>query len=188
MVCTVHAAPTETGLVIPLPEIDDFVQRWRPYDAVPLSGVPAHITALYPWIPPPVPNADLESLADLVVGFEPFDFDLTEVRWFGAEVVYLAPEPAGPFTALTRAVAAAWPDHPPYEGAFGDPVPHVTLVHGGTIEHMTAAGEAAASLLPVRCRAAELWLLSGGWDPSVWSIDRRYPLGGCEPGATATTA
>jgi hypothetical protein len=36
--------------------------------------------------------------------------------WFGQEVVWLVPQPAGPFRALTRAVAAAFPDYPPYDG------------------------------------------------------------------------
>lgn len=170
-------APTETGLVVPVPEIDDFVQRWRPFDAVPLSGVPAHITVLYPWIPPPVPDADLASLADLIRGLEPFEFELTEVRWFGTDVVFIAPEPAGPFAELTGAVAEAWPEYPPYEGEFDDPIPHLTLVHGGANDVMARAGELAAERLPLRCRAEHLWLMVGGWDPAVWSIDRHYRLG-----------
>ncbi|MDJ0960592.1 MAG: 2'-5' RNA ligase family protein [Acidimicrobiia bacterium] len=183
-----QTAPTETGLVIPVPEIDDFVQRWRPFDAVPLVGVPAHVTILYPWVPPPVPDTDLAALSALVGNFEPFDFELTEVRWFGTDVVYVAPDPAEPFAALTRAVTARWPEHPPYEGEIDDPLPHVTLVHGGPIEAMTRAGEEAAALLPIRCRAEELWLMVGGRDPAVWSIDRRYRLRGRRPDSSATMA
>jgi hypothetical protein len=40
----------------------------------------------------------------------------TAALWFGQEVVWLVPQPAGPFRALTRAVAAAFPDYPPYDG------------------------------------------------------------------------
>ena len=42
-------------------------------------------------------------------------------------VVWLAPEPAEPFIALTELLAAAFPDHPPYEGAHDEIVPHLTL-------------------------------------------------------------
>ncbi len=48
---------------------------------------------------------------------------------FPANVVYLAPDPAEPFVALTEALAAAFPDCPPYGGAFDEPVPHLTIGH-----------------------------------------------------------
>ena len=171
------AGPTQTGLIVPVLELDDFVQRWRPFDAVPLVGVPAHVTVLFPWVPPPVPNADLQQLDDLVRRFGPFDFTLAEVRRFGAEVVYVAPEPPGSFAALTDAVVRTWPHHPPYEGEIEDPIPHLTLIHGGAPEHMAAAGDEVEELLPISCRAEELWLMVGGWDPPVWRIAARYRFG-----------
>lgn len=171
------AVPTQTGLVIPVLELEDLVQRWRPFDAVPLVGVPSHVTVLFPWVPPPVPTTDLRRLDDLVRRFEPFEFTLTEVRRFGTEVVYVAPEPSVPFTALTEAVVGIWPNHPPYEGEFDEPIPHLTLVHGGAPEHMAAAGDEVEGLLPIRSRAEELWLMVGGWDPPVWRVTGRYRFG-----------
>ena len=52
-----------------------------------------------------------------IVAAEPvFAFQLTAVRRF-PNVVWLEPEPAEPFQRLTRALAAAFPDYPPYGGA-----------------------------------------------------------------------
>jgi 2'-5' RNA ligase len=173
-----NVVPTESGLVIPVPALDEFVQRWRPLtDAIPVVGVPAHVTVLYPWVPPPVPSQDLERLQGLLSGVEAIDFTLTDVRRFGTDVVYVAPEPAAPFTALTQLVWEAWPDWPPYEGEFDEPVPHVTIGHGGAEEHLISVGEAARELLPITVRAEEVWLMTGGWDPAVWSVAGRYPLG-----------
>ena len=42
-------------------------------------------------------------------------------------MVYLAPEPAAPFVALTEAVGAEFPGFPPYGGAFDEVVPHLTI-------------------------------------------------------------
>ena len=47
--------------------------------------------------------------------------------WFEDKVLWLAPDPAEPFRALTASVAAAFPEHPPYEGAHDDVVPHLTV-------------------------------------------------------------
>jgi hypothetical protein len=44
---------TETGLVVPIPSLQEFVSEWRPkVDRVEPVGVPAHVTVLYPFIPP----------------------------------------------------------------------------------------------------------------------------------------
>src|SRR3989442_1054852 len=69
-----------------------------------------------------------DGLEELFAGFEPFDFALTEVRrWPG--VLWLAPEPAEPFVALTSALAARYPEHPPYEGEHDVVIPHLTVGH-----------------------------------------------------------
>ena len=44
--------------------------------------------------------------------------------------MYLAPDPAAPFSALTDGIFRAFPDYPPFEGKFDTVVPHVTVAHG----------------------------------------------------------
>ncbi len=47
--------------------------------------------------------------------------------WFGEDLVSLAPEPAGPFRALTSAVHAAFPVYPRFGGVYADVVPYLTM-------------------------------------------------------------
>jgi hypothetical protein len=65
----------------------------------------------------------------LVAGLGPFGFALTRVGRFPG-VLYLAPEPAGPFVRLTTECNARWPDFAPYGGAHDQVVPHLTVAEG----------------------------------------------------------
>lgn len=53
------------------------------------------------------------------------DPSFARTAWFGDQVPWLSPQPAQPLRELTAAVAAAFPDHPPYAGAFAEPAPHL---------------------------------------------------------------
>src|SRR5579864_841585 len=89
---------TQSAILIPVPEADSVVGRWRhEHDPVAAAGVPAHITLVVPWLPPDeISEADLAELDDELEGVKAFDFDLTDVGWFGRRVLWVAPEPAAP--------------------------------------------------------------------------------------------
>lgn len=170
--------PTESGLVIPVAALEDFVARWRPQvdDAAPI-GLPAHITVLYPFVPPTAVEHEIDGLRRLFSGWPSFSYSLNEVGWFGTEVVFARPEPGAPFAALTDAVHRRW-GTPPYAGTIDDPRPHVTLGLGGTPEMMRAVADAAARILPLHERATGVWLVQGTSDPPVWQVTHRFELGG----------
>ncbi len=50
-----------------------------------------------------------------------FDCAFGRREWFGEDVPWLAPEPDEPFRDLTAAVWRAFPEQPPYGGAFDGP-------------------------------------------------------------------
>ena len=148
-------------LVVPVPELEPFVvERTRHYDDSFLSDDPtfvhAHVTLLAPWLPAPAAD-DLERVAKLAAAAEPFQFVLSDVRVFPGGTIYLAPEPAEPFAALTAELVAAFPQCPPYDGLF-DAVPHLTVDHrlGGVTAERTRT--ALGTLLPARCRADRITL------------------------------
>ncbi|HLQ37488.1 MAG TPA: 2'-5' RNA ligase family protein, partial [Planctomycetota bacterium] len=74
-----------------------------------------------------------------------FRFRLATIERFPG-TLYLAPEPAAPFVALTESVARAFPQHPPYRGQFASIVPHLTVAHGSEAERDAAEAQLRASL------------------------------------------
>ena len=67
-------------------------------------------------------------------------------RWFGEDVLWLAPEPDQPFRALTTALHSAFPQCPPFGGIYPDVVPHLTI--GDRPPGGPATLEAAEALRP----------------------------------------
>ena len=123
------AAPTQTAAVVHVVAADPVVDvhRQRLDHAAPW-GVPAHVTVLYPFLPPDaVDRVARATLAAAVRTVPAFECSFATTRWFDTDVVWLRPEPGEPFRRLTRAVWTAFPDHPPHGGAHGDLVPRLTI-------------------------------------------------------------
>jgi hypothetical protein len=118
----------ETGLLVEVPEAEHLVASWRArYDPVTTRGIPAHVTALWPFVAPEeIDAAVIDGLRAALRTVEPFEFELDHVNEFPG-VVWLHPEPDVPFRSLTRAIWMAFPDYPPYRGAFPDSQPHLTV-------------------------------------------------------------
>src|ERR1700749_451732 len=109
-------ADWETALLVPVPAAEPAVGQHRArLDEAARDGVPAHITVLYPFLPPSgISEPLLASLGRLFAGFAAFEFTLDRVGWFGEEVVWLGPHDPAPFKALIRAAVAAFPGYPSY--------------------------------------------------------------------------
>jgi len=146
-----------TVLVVPVPELEAFVrERTEHYDASFLSGDPAfvhaHVTVLGPFVPEPSP-ADLARVGRAVAAVPAFDFLLGDVAEFADGLLHLRPEPDDGFRRLTAGLVEAFPQCPPYAGAFPDPVPHLTLDQRSTSVTRASTRAAVAGLVPVTCRA-----------------------------------
>jgi 2'-5' RNA ligase len=147
----------------------------RRHDPVAAKGVPAHVTLLFPFIP--VANlrpAIRSALASIAASVAPFDVRFADVGRFPG-VLYLAPEPAGPFRALTASIVSRFPDFPPYAGAHADVVPHLTLTDSPTAPLDAVAG-AARHWLPFSRRVAALELLAED-GAGHWTRHWRIALG-----------
>jgi 2'-5' RNA ligase len=119
----------ESAVLVPVPEAEPVVGRFRArLDRAAGWGVPAHVTVLFPFVPPDeITGTVIEVVAAAVASVRTFGCEFARICWFGEDVVWLAPEPAGPFRALTSAVHAAFPRFPPFRGLFADVVPHLTI-------------------------------------------------------------
>lgn len=169
-------------MLVPVPQAEKVVAEWRArHDPVAAAGVPAHVSLIVPWLPADeIGPQPLAELAEAAASTRPWEFRLTGVAWFGRRVLWLVPEPAEPFARLTRRLA----DHfgtPPWEGAFEDIVPHLTVGQAdGDPTILDQVADELQARLPLDCRADELWvMLAAG---RRWSVRARLPFGR-RPGA-----
>jgi hypothetical protein len=175
----------ESALLVTVPEAEPAVGEHRArLDSSARDGVPAHLTVLYPFLPPAaIDGAVLASLRRLFAGFAPFDVTLDRVSCFGAEVVWLAPRDDGPFRALTGAAWAAFPECPPYGNKYADVIPHLTIGDRDDPAALRAAAEAVRGHLPVATTATEVTLMAGpapgnlANPPGQWRTLTTFPLG-----------
>jgi 2'-5' RNA ligase len=166
----------ESALIVAVPEAEPAVGAHRAeLDA---GGVPAHVTVLFPFLPPDRLDDDVLATVAGVVGSVPaFDVALARVAWFGDRVVWLAPEPAAPFRALTIALWHRFPEAPPYGGEHTDLVPHLTIGHDALRERLAAAAEEVAAHLPIAARVEAVRLIARGGVTEPWRTVRELPLG-----------
>ena len=143
--------------------------------AVPFEGIvetvgipndlPAHVTVLYP------APGDAVEVAKVLAPFDPFDVVFTRVDRFPG-VLWLAPEPAEPFVAMTEAMIERFPEHPPYGGAYASIIPHLTVAQ-------TQLDETAAlvePLLPLRSFVDRVVLYTST-DGAHWHEHATFDLG-----------
>ena len=104
----------ETALLVPVPAAEPAVGRHRArIDEAARDGVPAHITVLYPFLPPArISDRLLASLGRLFAGVAAFEFKLDRIGWSGEEVVWLGPRDPTPFSILTSLTFTAFPSSP----------------------------------------------------------------------------
>jgi len=175
----------ETALLLPVPAAEPAVSHHRArLDEAARDGVPAHVTVLYPFLPPAaISEPLLASLGRLFAGLAAFEFTLDRVGWFGEEVVWLGPRDPAPFSALTSAAFTAFPCCPPYGGQHAVVVPHLTIGHVGGPQALRAAAESVRPCLPIEATATEVILMAGprpgtpDTPPGQWRTIAAFPLG-----------
>jgi len=167
----------ESALIIPVPEAEALVGAWREqYDDSARTGVPAHVTVLYPFLPPEeVTPADVEQLAALFATAPATRFALVAVRRFSRGVLYLAPEPEGFLRELTRRTWALYPHRPPYGGVFRDVIPHLTVAQIPDQSVLDAVEVEVSRGLPIAAHATEAWLMLQNGE-GRWQAGHRFPL------------
>jgi 2'-5' RNA ligase superfamily len=141
-----------TALIVPVREASAYYDKG--------NGVPAHVTVLFPFLE--AADVDEAALRDLLGRFRAFDFVLDRLEHFEDGTAWLRPNPSARFEDLTAAVWERWPDHPPYEGAYDEPIPHLTVTRED-------------AQLPIASRATEV-LLIGEEPGGRWATRLSIPL------------
>lgn len=168
----------ESALIVPVPAAEPVVGPWREnLDPACEWGVPAHITVLYPFVPPAeIDQRVLDRLRQVLEAAPAFAFRLVAVEWFGDEVAWLRPEPKLAFLDLTDRIGQAWPEHPPYEGAHAEVIPHLTICQGADPDDMAAAAMAVDARLPIEAEAERIFLMAGTRETDSWTTVAEFPL------------
>ena len=172
---------THSAVLVLVPEAEPIVGRLRTrLDPAASWGVPAHVTVLFPFVSPDAINGTVvEMVADAVASVRAFDCQFARTGWFEQDVLWLAPEPAWPFRALTSAVHTAFPSFPPFGGAYPDAAPHLTIGHRPATgsEVLWAAEAQVRPSLPIRTKVIGAWLMTGAQAPRSWKTVAQLPLG-----------
>ncbi len=172
--------PDRTALIVPIPEAEPVVGEYRDrLDRSASWGVPAHVTVLFPFLPPAAVDEKVHAAVTQIAARVPaFFLSFDRVGWFGERVLWLAPDPPDPFHVLTAALTARFPGVRPYEGQFAEVVPHLTIGHDRPAAELTAAARAVEPHLPIRARATTLRLITGRSEPgAAWSSLADFALG-----------
>jgi 2'-5' RNA ligase len=165
-------------LIIEVPEAEPAVRPHRErLDANAQLGIPAHITVLFPFMPPETIDAAHIKLGELFAEVSQFRFRLDHTDWFGGKVLWLAPRDPGPFRALTQRVFRAYPAFPPYESQFDDPVPHLTVGHGHPLNDLRTAENSVQAHLPIEGSAAAVTLMTQQSAGGHWAKTATFTLG-----------
>jgi 2'-5' RNA ligase len=129
--------------------------------------MPAHITLVTPFAPPPVP-AELISELERIVGLFPIvDLRFEAVGRF-PHTLYLKPEPADAIVELTHSIVSRWPEWLPYGGIHAEVIPHVTVAD--RIEDrrlLDALARTVEDRLPIETRVGAAWLVQES-EEGIW--------------------
>ena len=179
----------QSALIVTIPEAEDAVAQHRArFDDAARFGIPAHVTVIFPFMPPSQVNREvIDTLAAAISTVPTFQATFESTGWFGTNVLWLAPNPAAVFGALITAAADAFPDYPPFERRHEVVVPHLTVGHADAAESGPPRGRRASAETPtdysghhrsrhvVRHRRAG-WMASHDGLPPRLTASRHRPL------------
>ena len=116
-------------------------------------------------------------MSSVLAAFGPFDCELSHVARFERPadiVLWVAPSPSEPFAAMADALAAEFPEHPPYRGKYKSMVPHLTVAMSddrGLLDRIEAD---LAGRLPIRIHVDHAALYEH--TPDGWKARTPIPL------------
>lgn len=101
---------TQSAVIVTISAAEEAVASHRArFDKAAGWGVPAHVTVLYPFMPPSDIDTDvIEAVAAAIASVPRFHATYGTTDWFGTNVLWLDPKPAAPFQGLIAAVADAF--------------------------------------------------------------------------------
>ena len=152
-------------LLLPEPRLEELRARFDPEGAA--AGIPLHITLLFPF------GARESGMERFFARWSPLRFSLARVEAF-PDAVWLAPEPDDELRERILELYAHYPEYPPYDGEFPEPIPHATVGKGDVAEAVRVAAE---PFLPVEFEVGAATLMEEV-APDRWRAAERFPFEG----------
>jgi len=159
-----------TAIVVPFHDVPAVVTaRRRELTSDGADGMPAHVTLIYPFVgDADLADGDFRRLRGVLAAFAPFNVTFATFARFDAQppVLYLEPEPAGPFLAMIAALVEEFPPFPPSGGVHETVIPHLTLGYTEDAKTLRAVEAEVGRHLPVHARVDEVAVMqhgAGGW-------------------------
>ncbi len=164
----IFAPPSVQMVAIPL------LQRYGPNALV---RVPAHITILVPFVPVERLDQACEVLKEIGREIEPFEVTMSGYGSF-PRIAFMTPLNPKPIQAVFQRIYEAFPECPPYGGAFGDDMhPHMTV--GEFSSEETQKEVILPDYEPITFRVERLHVLQGIAQAALpWITHSVIPLGG----------
>jgi 2'-5' RNA ligase len=176
------AGAGETGVIVPVAAAERAAGRFqRVLDHSAVWGSQAHVTVLYPFVPPDQVDAGtIGRIGAALAEVRAFSCTFSQVKWFGEDIVWLSPEPDRHFRELTRSVWRRFPDYPPYRGEHPDSTPHLTIgrVARANLESMRRAAVEVQAELPITTRIDHARLVAGSDAWNSWRTVAEFTLPG----------
>lgn len=177
----------DTGLILSMPGLADFTSRWRStsyapdHPTLPIERrFPPHVTVLTPWAAPD-DRAALARLRAVAERSAPLRLRFSTADLFAdSRVVWLRPDPEPSLTALLTDVLATFPQYPPYDGRYPEPVLHLTVSADGGLRLLGEVRAALAESGPVEHDVDRISVFARD-DDDVWREAAWVPLGGGSP-------
>jgi len=183
------AASGRTALLVPVFGLGDHALRIWSEQADSNPGLPPHVTVLYPFLSgEKLGREALDRVRAICAATPRFAFELVETGWFDDRVLFLAPRPAEPFMSLTGDITEAFPEFPPYQGAFETTIPHLTVGEKGTSAALRRAEVRIRRFLPVTAKATHVWLMTCAGPGEEWTLAEFFPLGSTAESASTIRA
>jgi 2'-5' RNA ligase len=172
----------ESAIDIHLESLEALIAPWRQATVeVAVKGVPPHITLLYPWRVAPLSEEDAREVQKVLEQYPSFEIQLAKVSHFGKRVIYLALNERSEKAVkeLMQVLFRAFPETPPYGGAFSDPTPHLTIAKAKddeTFEQMMAEiTRVLAPKLPIKHQVSGVSVIEEAED-GYWHLRALVPF------------
>ncbi len=147
-------------VIFPPKSIREKIDKWRrlydPYCMIILS----HITISYPFMGERVWRMNRDAVASTITKFAPFKVSLRQTYFFNGKprVLWLRPEDGGELNSIHESLKRKFPKHVASSGF--EYIPHLSIGFFDSVRALRSAWH----------------VVSDGWKPAVFKVDRIYHI------------